>query len=143
MSTLAHKSVGQGQRQILVQWEGASQGILWPAHPKQSTGGCFEEENERSGCSTMALTQSWPPFALSAKGLCQHGYLCVECGLRMGEANTDRWTREDRRVMASSAQPPCVTAAWDTARGGLWGEHGEREGKHQTQTSHWNTKRKQ
>lgn len=114
-----------------MQWERAPRGILWPSHPKQSTGGFFEEEKERPGCSAMALAQSWPPFAPSAKGLCQHGHLCVECGLRMGEANTDRWTREGRRFMASSA--PCVTAAWDTARGGLWGEHGERQGEHQTQ----------
>lgn len=67
------------------------------------------EERGRPGCATMGLAQSCPPFAPSAKGLCQHGHLCVlgrhSVGSGWGEEHADRWTRESSGVMPSSAQP--------------------------------------
>lgn len=86
----------QGQGQTLVLWEGAPGGVLWPAHPKQSAGGFFEEERRRPGCTTMGLAQSWPPFAPSAKGLCQHGHLCV-----LGRAV---WAQDGGRDMQTDGQ---------------------------------------
>lgn len=95
--SLLHKWA-QGQRQILVPWEGISRqvclgGQLTPGKVKEVF---FEEGRGRPECPTMGLAQSWPLFAPSAKGLCQHGHLYV-----LGRAV---WAQDRGRDMQTDGQ---------------------------------------